>query len=1074
MKLLFTRRRRLVTLAVCCLTVPAAAVHAQDRIAATAPTERQLVVLATTDVHGHLRGWDYFDSRPDSAHSLAAAATIVDSIRAARPGNVILVDAGDLLQGNPLTTVAARTRGAAPPPHPVMAAMNAMHYDAASIGNHEFNYGLPFLRSTLRQAHFPFLSANASLPNNRDAFPGFTLVRRGDLTVGIVGATTPGVMVWDRDHVRGKLRYTDIIPALRRAAERARSAGAEIVVAVVHAGLDGPASYDTVATALPSENVAHRVPAEVPGVDLVVYGHSHSEMVDTMVSGVRLMQPRNWAGSVGVATLNLTKVTGHWHVTSSTGASISVRGHAENQAVLLASARAHAGALAFVGESLAVTHQRWSASTARAVDAPIADLVGEVMRRASGAQLAASPVFSLDAHLDSGTITVAAIAKLYPYENTLRVVRITGAQLRAFLEHSARYWKTWRSGEVGSLVAGNVPGFNFDLVVGASYEIDLSQPIGSRIRELAVDGRPVTDSESFTIALSNYRQTGGGGFTMLAGAPVEKEMSGDIRDMVIAAVRAAGTLDQRDWSAVNWRIVPAAAESAAIASFSRRTTSAARTSAAMPRLRVIGLNDFHGAFEARPDNKGTSLGGAGALTAMIRRAQSECAPPMCYAVLVDAGDEFQGTPASNLTFGRAVVTLFDSIGVTAAALGNHEFDYGQDSLRARFRQASYATLAANIRDTLGNVPSWVRQDTVVQRGPFSVGIIGISTVETPKTTRAINVSDLRFLDPAPIVSERAAALRAAGANVIVLTGHVGGFCNEANVCEGEIFDVVNRLTTPVDVVISGHTHSFLNQRVRGVPVVQARSRGQAIDVVDVVPGDTTERRSGDITASRVLTAEVRPVFADSIVADPQGARIAGAAVAAVTSVIEEPVGRILAPMPRDGDQYAAGNLIADAMREAAHSDIAVMNTGGIRAGLQAGDVKFGALYEVQPFSNTLFTLTVRGAELRRYLARLVAGPKVRVHVSGVELRYDAARPADDRLTDVRINGRALDPKRIYTITINDFMVTGGDGLGLADVAMETRATNIVDLQALVAYVRARPQGVAPTPTDRIQSVTVQP
>jgi 2',3'-cyclic-nucleotide 2'-phosphodiesterase / 3'-nucleotidase / 5'-nucleotidase len=1074
MKLLFTRHGRLVTLAVCSLTVPTASLCAQDRTVAAAPPTRQLVVLSTTDVHGRLRGWDYFDNRPDSAHSLAAAATIVDSIRAARPGNVILVDAGDLLQGNPLTTVAARTRDPAATPHPVVAAMNAMHYDAAAIGNHEFNYGLPFLTATLRQAQFPFLSANARRPDDRDAFKGFALVRRGDLTVGIIGATTPGVMVWDRDNVRGKVRYADIVPALRRASQRARSAGAEIVIAVVHAGLDGPASYDTVATGLPSENVVHRIPSEVPGVDVVVYGHSHSEMVDTLINGVRLMQPRNWAGSVGVATLNLTKTDGRWRVASSTGTSIGVRGHVEHAAVLAACERAHREALAFVGESLAVTRQPWSAASARAVDAPIADLVGEVMRRRSGAQLAASPVFSLDAQLDSGTITVAEIARLYPFENTLRVVRITGAQLRAFLEHSARYWKTWRPGNSGSLVAGNVPGFNFDLVAGATYEIDLSQPIGSRIRQLAVNGRPVTDSETFTIALSNYRQTGGGGFTMLAGAPVVKELSGDIRDMVIAAVRSAGTVNQRDWSTVNWRIVPAEAEAAAIASFARPTVTSARASSSSPRLRVIGLNDFHGAFEARPDTKGTNLGGAGALTAMIRRAQAECTPPTCYSILVDAGDEFQGTPASNLTFGRSVVTLFDSIGVTAAALGNHEFDYGQDSLRARMKQASYAILAANVRDTLGNIPSWVRQDTVVRRGPFNVGIIGISTVETPKTTRAINVSDLRFLDPAPIVSERAAVLRAAGANVIVMVGHVGGFCNADKGCEGEIFDVVNRLTAPVDVVISGHSHSYLNQRVRGVPVVQARSRGQAIDVVDVLPGDTTERRSGDITASRVLTAEVRSVFADSIEADAQGARIGTAAVAAVTSVIEEPVGRILAPMPRDGDQYAAGNLIADAMREATRSDLAVMNSGGIRAGLLAGDVKFGALYEVQPFSNTLFTLTVRGADLQRYLARLVAGPKVRVHVSGVALRYDPARPADDRLTDVRIGGRTLDPKRIYTITINDFMVTGGDGLGLADVAIETRATNIVDLQALVAYVRARPQGVAPTPIDRIQSVTAEP
>ena len=148
-----------------------------------------------------------------------------------------------------------------------------------------------------------------------------------------------------------------------------------------------------------------------------------------------------------------------------------------------------------------------------------------------------------------------------------------------------------------------------------------------------------------------------------------------------------------------------------------------------------------------------------------------------------------------------------------------------------------------------------------------------------------------------------------------------------------------------------------------------------------------------------------------------------------------------------------------------------MNNGGIRANLLAGDVNFGRLYEVQPFGNTLFTLTVRGADLRAYLARLVAGTALRAHVSGAQLRYDMARPADDRLTDVTVAGRPIDPKRTYTITLNDFMVTGGDGLGLAGVALATRATNIVDLDALVAYVKARPQGIAAPTVDRIVSVT---
>ncbi len=573
MKLLALRSRRLVTLAACFGV--SASLGAQAH-----PARRSLVVLATTDVHGRLRAWDYYDTRPDSYRSLAAAATIVDSVRLANPGNVLLVDAGDLLQGNPLLTVAARQPRH--DPHPVIAAMNAMRYDAAAIGNHEFNYGLPLLRSALVQARFPFLSANAVARQGRDAFPAFTLVRRGTLTIGILGATTPGVMVWDRDNVRGRLRYVDIIPPLRRAAANARRAGAEVVVAVVHAGLDGPATYDTASTGLPGENVVSRIPREVPGIDLVVFGHSHRELVDTVIDGVRLMQPRNYAATVGVATLNLARAQGKWTVVSSTGASVKVAGHTESSQVLLASEQMHRAALAYVAESLGVSPTAWRSDLARAVDLPITDLVGEVMRRESGAQLSASPAFSLDATLDSGTITVSAIAKLYPFENTLRAVRITGAQLRSYLEHSAKYWKTWTPGLAESLVNPAVPGFNFDMIVGAEYVIDLSQPVGQRITTLSVNGRPVVDSDSFTIALSNYRQTGGGGYTMLVNAPLVFESKGDIREMVIDAVRKAGRLDPAAWSRENWRIAPAAAAAAARASLQRggRTGSAAEVAPA--------------------------------------------------------------------------------------------------------------------------------------------------------------------------------------------------------------------------------------------------------------------------------------------------------------------------------------------------------------------------------------------------------------------------------------------------------------------------------------------------------------
>ncbi|MFN9309811.1 metallophosphoesterase, partial [Gemmatimonas sp.] len=190
----------------CAVLLPAgglaalAALMIEPLAAQRAPRRVELTIAATTDVHGRLRGWDYYAGGADPAHSLAAAATIVDSARRANPDGVVLVEGGDILQGNPLLYVAARVRPT--PVHPVIAAMNVMRYDAAVLGNHEFNYGVPHLRSALARAAFPFLAANVRDGTGRPFVAPSTIVTRGGIRIGIGGGTTPGSMLWDRDHLR--------------------------------------------------------------------------------------------------------------------------------------------------------------------------------------------------------------------------------------------------------------------------------------------------------------------------------------------------------------------------------------------------------------------------------------------------------------------------------------------------------------------------------------------------------------------------------------------------------------------------------------------------------------------------------------------------------------------------------------------------------------------------------------------------------------------------------------------------------------------------------------------------------
>jgi 2',3'-cyclic-nucleotide 2'-phosphodiesterase/3'-nucleotidase len=525
--------------------------------ASTARPAREITILvaATTDVHGHLAGWDYYSSRADTAHGLSRAATIVDSLRIAAPGRVVLVDAGDMLQGTPLTYVAARRETFAV--HPVFAAMNAMHYDAAAVGNHEFNYGLPFLFAAAKGAHFPLLAANAYPSSGAAPFPGRTIVERAGVRVALIGATTPGSNAWDRDNLSGRLMIGAIVPAVRAQVDSARRERASVIVVVVHTGLGEPSSYDTVATRLPSENVAAEIAREVPGIDLIVYGHSHKQMADTVIAGTLLMQPKNWAQSVAVAELRLQEADGTWRVTGKHSSLIQAARHVESSAVLSAAAAGHEAAKTYVAMTIGTTDARWSTDSGRVMDTPLADFILDVERTTAKSDLASTAVFDVGARIDSGPVTVGEIARLYPYENTLSAVRITGAQLKAYLEYSARYYGTFGTSEPA--VHTDVPGYNFDVVSGADYTIDLSRPVNSRITSLSVRGKPVQDSDSFTLALNNYRRSGGGGYAMLTDAPEVYTSTAEIRDLLIAEVERRKRIAPADYFHRNWSIVPAAA-----------------------------------------------------------------------------------------------------------------------------------------------------------------------------------------------------------------------------------------------------------------------------------------------------------------------------------------------------------------------------------------------------------------------------------------------------------------------------------------------------------------------------------
>ena len=1055
-----------------CSAAPVAAPPEAPRPAAAQPGDTTtLTLLGTTDVHGRVYAYDYYEDAPTD-RGLAILAPIIDSIRSAHPGRVYLLDSGDWLQGNPLAYVYSRLR--THEPNAVVEAMNRLAYDAVALGNHEFNYGLENLARALEQAHFPVLSANAFRAGTAEhAFDASVLLPHvtpaGDtVRIGLAGVVPPGVAIWDRPNVQGTLEFRDITSSLRPVVADLRGRGAELVVVLAHSGLEG-SSYDTASTGLPPENQVARIAREVDGVDIVLMGHSHGEIADTVIAGVHIVQPRNWAESLAEITVRMERPDGGaWRV-----ADVAGRLHrgdpARPDSAFLDDLRwEHERTLAYVRSVVGRSTRSMSTRLARVRDTPVIDFINEVQRRVSGADLSAAAAFTTEAEVPAGPVRVADIAGLYIYDNTLTSVRVTGAQLRAFLERSAGYFRTWPVPEGESLIEPDMRGYNFDMVSGVDYVLDLSRPVGERVRELTRDGRPVRAEDEFTLALNNYRQQGGGGFDMVASAPLVYDGQREIRELLFEEVGRSGQIDPDEYFRESWRIVPEEAarhlerEAAAAPAASGANGAGADGDGPMPRLRVLSTNDFHGSLLAtRPDFAGgREVGGAAALTALYRAEAEGFGGP---TVRVSGGDIYQGTPVSNLTDGRATIAFYNAAGYDAAALGNHEFDWGIQTLSERAAQATFPLLAANVFVAgTDSVPPWTAPVAriIARSGDGSdsvrVGVIGLATEETPYVTRRSNVAHLEFRDPVSAVDEWVPRLREEGHDFVIVIGHVGAVCDDASACEGELIDIARGVRNRPDLIVGGHTHRAVMTIVDGVPIVEAGARGTRYSVTDLW------RVAGE-DRPRVRIRGLPTAYADLVPPDSAVGALVAAALAEIGPRVDAVVTTLAEPLERSGAEYALGRLIADAQRAQSRADIALMNNGGIRDGLPAGDVTWGMLYQVQPFENRMVRLRLTGAQVLETLETGLADGAPDLHASGVRVEYDPSRPAGDRVVAARLDdGAPLDPGATYWVAVNDFMAQRGDGYDALGSPLEREDLDILDIDALVDYLSARtPPVVAP-------------
>ncbi len=1148
---------------------------------AIAAEQARVTILHTTDLHGALTSWDYAAGRA-SNRGLVKLATL---IRAARAGDVptILLDAGDAIEGG---VEAAYRMGPQRRPDPMITAMNALGYDAMVAGNHEFDYGWNMLERARKASRFPWLGANVVRARGGRSLLVPSIVKQaGPLRIGVIGICTPAVPLFmDTTNVKG-VRFDDPVAAARRESDRLRTVErCDAVVLVAHTGLErDPVTGIERRGDTPDENWGHRLATQVPGIDVLVLGHSHAVIPFARIQGVLMTQAGKSGEQLGRVELTFTREQedGPWRISQNRGYMTAVVDTVADDPALASLARPwHDEALALLAQPVGRTGADLDAPRGRLANGPLWELIHRAQLAASGADVSLAALPDPTARIAAGPVTRGDLLRVYPYANTLGVVEMTGTELRETLEQSARAFHDYRYTAGSALFDPGFPGYNFDTASGVEYTIDLTHTAGERIVDLKFHGVPVEPAQRFKVVVNSYRMNGGGGFEAVRRARRLRSLDITVREAMASLLARAGSYvgtapaawtlrpdhaahverplidllvrrgvltpeavlqlrsdepatggEIEEWiaRAYSWRPASArtqtdmaqswAAEAQragisvpnvvtrdaiaeactraalrsryagfetvsgeldqeSIASFRRAlgtgvsAIGAAPTraqalgmisNARYPTIRVLETTDFHGAILPGAPRNNRSSGGSAVLAAWIEKLRAENPEG---TVLIDGGDMFQGTMISNLQFGRPVVAQMNALGYAAAAVGNHEFDWGPDTLIQRAREMQFTVLSANMRDRkTGRLPTWVRSDTSFARRGARVSVLGLSYRNTPSVTLSKYVAHLEFLDDSTAAAAVVPRLRPVS-DVVVGVGHVPAESDSNRKARGGDLTRVARIPG-VDAWFGGHSHNLVLDNVGGVPIAIAGSHGGTLAVCDLVT-DPVQR----VVIER--RTELRTTYADEVTADP--AMLARVATwnAAVAPIADQRLGSNARRLTRNrGGESTLGNFVTDAIRVASGVDVALQNSGGLRADLAEGPVTKGTIYEVMPFDNRVFTLEISGADVKTAIEQGLRGERV-TQVSGIKYTFDLAAPAGQRLRSLTLaDGHPIDDQRIYKVACNDFMATGGDDYSVLSGGRNRLETDIRVRDAIEQFVMQLTRDGRPVdyqPEKRIEKV----
>ena len=457
-----------------------------------------LQILATSDTHGKFDPWDYAANKADASGSVAQQAT---AIKQCRTRNTLVVDAGDTIQANSAELFLNDDL------HPMVAAMNAIGYDIWTTGNHEYNYGMDVLKKVMGQQKAKVLTGNVYAPDGTPLADGYIIIKKGTVKIGVIGMVTPNITRWDAKNLEG-WTVTNPVDESRRIIDKIKDQ-VDVLIGVMH--MDTENEYGVYGSGV--TDLANACPE----FDVIVAAHGHKSIPNQMINGVLVVENKNAGATVSEIHLYLQRsLDGKWKVKNRTSENLTIKDYAPDPELtaLLAEydARAKADAVTVIGElrggDLAPANEISFLPQAMVQDTALLDFINEVQMYYTGAQVAATALTSMTSQMKEGTIRKCDMASIYTYQNTLYKLQMNGLQLRKFMEWSAAFFKTWEKQDVTLAFDPSVRYYLYDAFAGVKYDLDVSKEPGNRIQNLTwMNGKPVQDTDSFVVAVNNYRAT---------------------------------------------------------------------------------------------------------------------------------------------------------------------------------------------------------------------------------------------------------------------------------------------------------------------------------------------------------------------------------------------------------------------------------------------------------------------------------------------------------------------------------------------------------------------------------------